>query len=86
MQALRRYIVRPVDNPCSTVKNSLKRGRNTEQRHILMMNSYRFSGCGYMCSYLKLFGITVSNDLKQFHDLSWITHRYPYGFMGLYEN
>jgi len=64
-----------MDNPHAAMKNSLLRGRNTEQCQILEMSHIRDILMRKFGSFFKLFGITVSKDLRQFHDCMGITHR-----------
>jgi len=70
--------VRPLDNPIAIEKNSLIRVRNTEQRHILNIYFIECSGWVFMGLCVIPFGITASNDLRQFLDSNGVTQR-PWG-------
>jgi len=62
-----------MDNTAAIVKNSLLSDRNTEQGQTLKMISSKRGGFHYHGAFIRLFGITGTKDLRQFHDRSAIT-------------
>jgi len=65
----------PGDNASASVKNLLLRGRNTEQDLFLKMMTLAFRLMTVFEPAIKLFGITASKDLRQFHARGGITPR-----------
>jgi len=65
----------PGYNGTTSVKNSLLRGRNTEQDLFLKMMTLVFGLLRVVEPAIKLFGITASKDLRQFHARGAITPR-----------
>jgi len=68
-------MIRPIDNPNLTEKNSLLRVRNAEQSQTLKMNHTQLQLMQFHMQFFKLFGITVSKNLRQFLDQIGITHQ-----------
>jgi len=64
-----------MDNTAANVKNSLLSDRNTEQSQTLKMISYKRDEFHYHKAFIRLFGITGTKDLRQFHDRIGITHQ-----------
>ena len=64
-----------MDNTAASVKNSLLSARNTEQSQTLKMISFKRGEFHYHEAFIRLFGITGTKDLRQFHDRIGITHQ-----------